>query len=167
MTSDYIPKWFEKLDADSPIVWRQYGDHDFLIAKQQYELGKYEVSAFFLQQSLEKYLKALCFKKRDEVEEKILRGNIRHGRGSTDWETFDSSVRTHGLVRLSNLCDFKLEEKVMKYLGELGAIYMAARYPDLEPEDLDDRSSEGFNKSRAESYFEEYYKCKAELDKLL
>ncbi len=84
-------------------IWWEQAKRDFDTAKFLYNGKKYEESALFSQQTIEKSLKALLLKK-----EKI--------------------IKTHDLLFLAE--KVKLPENLKENCKELSLIYVHARYPD-------------------------------------
>jgi len=86
-------------------LWVEQAAEEFDTAELNYKHKKYFASAFFLQQSTEKYLKALFM-----------------------YEKKKSPGTTHSLSFLGR--ELKVPQKYFKFLRDLSAEYFFSRYPD-------------------------------------
>jgi len=89
--------------------WLRKAEEDFDTAKYNLEGNKLAAGVFFLQQSVEKSLKALIIKKKGEI------------------------VRTHDLIILGKRIN--APKKIMEYCKELTPAYQYTRYPDVPREE--------------------------------
>jgi HEPN domain-containing protein len=88
--------------------WWKQGKDDLEKARILFENKKYDGTAFFCQQSVEKGLKALALKERNKIK------------------------KIHDLVELGK--DVNLPQNFIDYCKELTLSYIYSRYPDIERE---------------------------------
>lgn len=98
--------------------WWKQGKDDLEKAKILYENKKYDGTAFFCQQSVEKGLKALSLKEKNKIK------------------------KIHDLVELGR--DISLPQSLLDYCKELTSSYIYSRYPDVKKEKNIKEISYGF-----------------------
>ncbi|MFH1586146.1 MAG: HEPN domain-containing protein [archaeon] len=108
------------MEQDSKI-WLDKAEEDFDIARFNIEGGKIEAGIFFLQQSVEKALKALHIKQQGKL------------------------LRSHDLLLLSKTVNAPPE--IQKYCKELSPAYYYTRYPDAKVQEDIGIISESFVES--------------------
>jgi HEPN domain-containing protein len=88
------------------LKWFEYANRDFSTANYLIEGNRIDEGLFFLQQSIEKALKALLIKNKKEL------------------------VKTHDLIFLGkSIC---LPKELLNYCKEISLFYNSNRYPDIE-----------------------------------
>jgi HEPN domain-containing protein len=91
--------------------WLEKAKQDFDVAKYLFKGKKYEEASFFCQQAVEKALKSLSLKTREEIR------------------------KSHDLIVLGN--DVKLPENLLEKCKDLSNVYIVSRYPDVGEMDDD------------------------------
>lgn len=100
------------------VKWIGHAKRDFDTAKYLIDGKRIEEGLFFLQQSVEKALKAVLIKKKKEL------------------------VKTHDLNFLGRAID--LPHELFEYFDEILLLYNSNRYPDIEEKEVSDEDIENY-----------------------
>jgi HEPN domain-containing protein len=122
-------------------VWLEYAKRDYDTAEYNFNEGRVEVAIFYLQQSIEKHLKALL-RLNDIIVDKTLLTEKGY-----DWNE-------HHLNNLCKLCGYSLPTKSEKeiWLRDISFSYTHSRYPDIPFIPIRDRRPWNYYKKYAEEY---------------
>lgn len=102
----YLKFWKCENMKEETRKWVEKVDSDIIAAKDNLNMGHYDLVSFLCQQAVEKILKACLIEKNGKFP------------------------KIHDLVRLGKLCE--IEETLLKECESLTFIYTGARYPDIE-----------------------------------
>ena len=121
------------MEADDPKAWVCYSDRDVKSARLLFEAGDFAPVMFFLQQGIEKRLKAILV-----------------------MNTGQEPPRVHNLLHLAELLNLELSEEAEGLLFDLTQLYITTRYPGFQlPQDLlEDPEQAGDLLRRAEEVIE-------------
>lgn len=96
--------------------WLKQAEKDLVAAKKSFKSNETGWANFQIQQSVEKALKAVLVKKKNEL------------------------LRTHDLVYLGKLVG--LPEKLIEHCKKITLFYISTRYPDIKGKNLNDKDTE-------------------------